>query len=496
MPRYVSIWFPYLLAEYEIRKNAELRAIPFVLASPQRGKMIVDAVNNLAAQKGIRTGMVLADCKAVLPELHMIPSKPGKAEQLLNALAEWSIRYTPFATVDLPNGILLDSSGCAHLWGGELKYAETIKSKLASYGYSVKITISDTIGTAWGMARYGNEVVIKSGQQRMAIGNLPPAALRLEPEVLARLKKLGFQRIDSFMDIPNATLRRRFGASLPLRLGQALGREPEMIIPVKPVEPYFERLSSMEPIAAATGIRIALENLIEKICIRFSEEGLGLRTAVFKAYRVDGDMQQLEIGTVYPSRNPKHVFKLFEHKIATLEPALGFEVFAFEALKTERITEEQHAFWNNSVQNDLKISELLDKVSAKTSGNAVVRFLPTENYWPEHSVKEAVPLWEKPSTAWRTDWPRPVHLLSEPEPIQVTAALPDNPPMLFRYKGKLYNVAKSDGPERIEQEWWHSDGLYRDYYCVEDEIGARYWVFRSGPYDKQSPKWFLHGFFA
>jgi protein ImuB len=296
--------------------------------------------------------------------------------------------------------------------------------------------------------------------------------------------------------MPHSVLRRRFGATLPLRIRQALGQEIEQIIPVKPIASYQERLNSMEPIASAVGINIALQQLLHTLCIRFETEGLGLRQAVFKAYRVDDDLQQIEIGTVHPSRDASHLFRLFEHKIATLEPKLGFELFILEAPKVETLTEEQAAIWNTAVQSDKKVGELLDRVASRTNSDSISRYLPAEHYWPERSVKKAVPLWEKPNAHWRTDWPRPIHLLSIPEIIEVTAVLPDYPPMLFRYKSRLYTITKSDGPERIEQEWWLTDGLYRDYYCVEDENGARYWLFRSGPYDKGQPKWFIHGFFA
>ncbi len=90
-----------------------------------------------------------------------------------------------------------------------------------------------------------------------------------------------------------------------------------------------------------------------------------------------------------------------------------------------------------------------------------------------------------------------MHLLNPPQRIEVTAPIPDYPPMHFRWQGKLHTIEKADGPERIEQEWWIKDGPHRDYYAVEDEEGRRYWLFRSGHYSEdKSPKWFLHGFFA
>lgn len=496
MPRYASIAFPFLLTEYAARKQPALYGLPFVMASRQRGRMVIDAVSPQAAKKGIRAGMVLADCKAIFPALEMIETEPGRVEKLLTALAQWSIRYTPYAAVDLPDGIMLDISGCAHLWGGEAAYLGHIRKRLTSYGYTPQIAITDTIACAWAVARFSGGAIIECEKQREALRILPPEALRLEPTVLARLKKLGMRHIGSFIDMPPSALRRRFGAELPKRIAQALGNELEWILPVQPVEPYQQRLSSIEPIATATGITIALQQLLDALCGQLKGEGLGLRNAVLKCFRVDGMVQQIEIGTGQPSRNIMHLFKLFEHKIATLEPALGFEVFLLEATKTEPLTDAQSAMWNAASQNDRKITELLDRVTAKIGSDTVSRYLQAQHHWPERSVKKASPLWEKPAIAWRSDLPRPIHLLPIPEAIAVTAVLPDYPPMLFRHKGTRYTVVKADGPERIEQEWWLSDGLYRDYYVVEDQDGARYWLFRSGPYDGDQPKWFLHGYFA
>src|SRR5437870_4561215 len=157
----------------------------------------------------------------------------------------------------------------------------------------------------------------------------------------------------------------------------------------------------------------------------------------------------------------------------------------------------QDALWNfTEGGNGTAIGKLLDRIAGKLGMDTIHRYLPDEHYWPERSVKVAASLAEKPQTSWRTDLPRPIHLLPKPETIEVTVPMPDYPPMLFRYKGELHNVSKADGPERIEQEWWLQQGLYRDYYCIEDEKGARYWLFRAGSYEQGDPQWFIHGFFA
>ncbi|HRO71632.1 MAG TPA: DNA polymerase Y family protein, partial [Chitinophagaceae bacterium] len=231
------------------------------------------------------------------------------------------------------------------------------------------------------------------------------------------------------------------------------------------------------------------------LCERLSKESKGLRKVIFKSYRVDDKINTIEIGTNRATHNKTHLLKLFANKLDSIEPGEGIEVFTMEALQTEDVLAAQEKIWNQSA--DPAIYELLDRIAGKFGSNKIHRFLPAEHHWPERSVKAASSIEERPTISWRTDKPRPIHLLSIPELITVTAPIPDYPPMLFRYKGTLHKVKKADGPERIEQEWWIRQGEHRDYYAVEDEKGCRFWIFRLGHYtgDKTN-QWFLHGFFA
>jgi len=298
--------------------------------------------------------------------------------------------------------------------------------------------------------------------------------------------------------MPRSVLRRRFGEGLLLRLAQALGQEDEVIIPLLPVQPYEERLPCLEPIRTAVGIEIAIQRLLETLCKRLQQEGKGLRTAILKGYRVDGKLEQVQIGTNSATYNTRHLFKLFELQIAKIEPALGIELFTLTAPKVEDVSPLQEALWAGKPGlDDLGVAELLDRLAGKIGQGAIHRYLPDEHYWPERSVKIAGSIRERPSIDWRTDRPRPVQLLNRPEPIEVSAPIPDYPPMLFIYKGKRHKIKKADGPERIEREWWLEAGQHRDYYNVEDEEGQRYWLFRSGHYaGSQGNQWFIHGFFA
>jgi protein ImuB len=461
--------------------------------------MLITAANPVAQAQGIHSGMAVADARAVVPALQVFDDKPGLADKLLKALAEWCIRYTPLTAVDPPDGLILDVSGCAHLWGGERSYLKGIILRLKSAGYDVRSAMADTIGTAWAISRFGYlEPLIGSGEQGKALLPLPPAALRLEPKLLALMQKLGLYQINHFITMPRSALRRRFGPGVLLRLDQALGREEEVIQPVQSIDPFRERLPCLEPIVTHTGIEIALRRLLDLLCHRLKQEGKGLRSAVFSCYRIDGKLEQIIIGTNRASNHADHLLKLFELKITVIEPALGIELFLLDAPKVEAVSPLQETIWGGSGGLDaIGVNELLDRLEGKLGAGRIHRYLPAEHHWPERSIQPAVSLSETAPIPWRVDRPRPMLLLTKPESVEVTAPIPDYPPMLFRYKGRLHTIKKADGPERIEREWWLEQGPHRDYYIVEDEDGGRYWLFRSGHYAENEPnQWFIHGFFA
>jgi protein ImuB len=496
--RYVSIWFRHLTTDWFSLSQPDLHKVPFVLRTPSHGRMIITGANAMAQSKGIDCGMVLADARAVEPELHVLDDKPDLPEKLLYRLAEWCIRFTPAVAIDLPDGLILDATGCSHLWGGDEPYLNDIIKRLCARHYDVRAAMADTVGAAWAVARYGKQkFVIGKGRHYDSILSRPPEALRLEQEVIERLHKLGLRRIDQFIKISRLSLLRRFGPDFQRRLDQALGKEEELIQPVQPVEPYQERLPCLEPIVTATGIEIALDELLKVLCLRLQQEQKGLRVATFKGYRVDNKIESIKIETNRPSHSVKHLFKLFEIRLSTIEPAMGIELFVLEANKVEDHFPSQEKLWEGSGGlEDVRVSELIDRMGGKIGLKSIHRYLPAEHYWPERSIRLASSLNEEAMTTWRTDRPRPLQLLQVPQRIEVTAPIPDYPPMLFIYKGKIHKIAKADGPERIEQEWWLQQGQHRDYYRVEDEEGKRYWIFRLGFYDDKESAWFVHGFFA
>lgn len=495
--RYMAIWFRYLLTDGLARRRPELQDQPFVLAAPVKNKQIIIAASPLAEREGVFTGMAVADARAATDKLVVIDEVPGQAAKLLRLIGLGCLRYTPVVFIDLPDGLLLDISGCAHLWGGERGYLKEIVWKLRAAGLDARAAIADTLGAAWAVARFAQKKpIIAPGEQAEAMTGLPPAALRPEPEVLERLHKLGFTRIGPLLSTAPQALRRRFGKGLLLRIDQALGRIEEYHEPLVAPVPYVERLPCLEPVRTAHAIEIAIYQLLEMLCLRLQKEGKGVRKATLKCHRVDGRKVQVNITTTKGSHSISHLMRLFRLQVSQIEPALGIELFVLESPRVEAMERVQEQLWDESKGlAHTALAELLDRIAGKVGPGVIRRYLPSEHYWPERSIKVAGALTEEPQTPW-PGLLRPIRLLQQPEQIEVMALVPDHPPRQFMYKGKRHQVAKADGPERIGREWWRDSGEHRDYYVIEDTEGRRYWIFRSGHYDGADALWYLHGYFA
>lgn len=519
MKRIVSLWLPSFATDRLSRSPslAGWRARPLATVAKLGGRLAIAAVNAPAQAAGIAPGQTLADARALEPALRAVDADPRAEGEALATLAEWCTRYTPWAAPEEPapggaGGVLLDIAGCAHLFGGEAALLADLVARLERHGFAARAAAADTAGAAWAMARFApagrEDLAVPPGGQRQALAALPIAALRLPSETVEGLARLGLRRIQALYALPPAPLARRFGPLVGRRLDQALGRLDEPISPRQPVEPWRFQLAFAEPIARREDIAAGLARLLETLCRRLAEETKGARRLAFVLYRVDGTCQRAEIGTSRPVREAGHLVRLFAEKLEALDPGLGLDLMALdvpvveplEALQAD-IPAPMPAPANDAALPAL--GALVDRLANRLGCAAVRRLAPRESHLPERAQRPAAAL-EAPADArasWPPGRPRPLRLFSRPEPVDAIAPVPDDPPLLFRWRHELHRVRRADGPERIASEWWRAGAPgaaeARDYYRVEDETGRRFWLYREGLYRPEClPRWFLHGLFG
>lgn len=457
---------------------------------------------------GLRAGQKLADARAICPDLRIADADPEGDRAALIRLAGWCERYTPLAAADPPEGLWLDITGCAHLFGGEERLARDLERRLCAQNLPCRIAVTGTAGAAWALARWqaavGAPLILPAGEERAALEMLPVASLRLETQIVGGLGRVGLKTVGDLLHIPRAELSARFGGYMLLRLDQALGSVAEAIAWPHEAPPWAERLSFAEPIAAPEDLVRALDLLARRLCARLEAKHLGGHRFTARFFRVDGETPEIAIGTALPVRDPAYLVKLLRAKLEIVDPGYGVEVASLTA-ENVALRATPQARLDGGQDSDISLAGVVDRLTNRLGAEHLWRATPRQTHVPERAVVKQAVL-EKPP-AWKCDpaSPRPLRLLRQPEPIAVTALLPDEPPVMFRWRGTLHRVRAAAGPERIAREWWrHAPAVdeeeqpeadrLRDYYRVEDSEGTRFWLFRAGL--NGTPNWFLHGFFG
>jgi len=536
MSRMVSIYLPHLPLDRLKRAGKALTDDrPFALIGSEERGLLLTAVNGASAAQGLIPGMGLADARAICPQLLTAPAEPRKDAEALLALADWaSVRYSPTLNVDGDDGLWLDVTGVAHLFGGEAELLADLEARLSRAGLTAQLALAETLGGAHALARFtrSSPIIVPQGKIASALVALPVEALRLEPEIAYLLRRLGLKRIGQLYALPRASLERRFHAkdvaeAVLLRLDQALGQCEEKCAPLRPATDFTVRLPFPEPLITHEGVMAGLAYLAEELCVMLARKGRGARRLTLWLCRSDGSSAVIEAGLSAPSRERKHLLSLFKEKIEGIDMGFGVDLMAFSALATETLLPAQTSLAASGEK--VAAEPLIDRLVNRLGSRAVRRLIPRESHIPElaQSARSALarralargiaarndaPVWNG-----QTKPPRPPLLFTQPEPLTVLAEIPEGPPARFTWRHVSRRVVKAEGPERIAPEWWRelvrSSGIAgappirpasppsrpRDYYRIEDEDGHRYWVFREGLYQESaqgSPGWFLHGVFG
>ena len=480
---------------------------PLALYEKIGGAQRLVALCEAAARLGLAPGLGVAEARARFPRLELAEAdRPGDA-RLLEAVADWCDRYTPLVALDGPSRLILDISGCAHLFGGEAALVADLSARLTAQGLAVRTAVAGAAGTAQALVDHASGARLEAGEEREALAPLPIAALRLEPQVAAMLARLGLKRLGEMFELPRAGLARRFGQALGDRLDEALGDAPVPIVPRRPVPLIIHERRLFEPISRTEDILGLLETLAPRLALDLERRGEVARRLALTLFRVDGRIERLDVGTAAPTRDPIRLVRLFAERLKglgdDLDAGFGYDLVRLGVEACDPLAERQGDL-GSARDGGEPVEVLLDRLAARLGEAAVLGLDEIESHRPERAEAFAAALRRELNATLhaeafaRPDVPRPLRLLAPPEPVEATAGVPEGAPEQFRWRRAHHRVVRVEGPERIAPEWWREDaGETRDYFRVEDMEGRRFWLFREGRLAPSgAPAWFMHGLFA
>lgn len=449
--------------------------------------------------------MPLADARAQVGDLAIVPHDPVLDHGWLDRLAQGCMRYTPLVALDAPDGLILDITGCSHLFDGEAGLIDDIDQRLTRLGMTLRHALGPTADAARALARYQTR---PAPDEATAIRRLPVAALELDAEAATALVRAGLKTIGDLAARPMANIAARFGADAAMALRRLLGDAPSPLDPRVAPPPVATERRFAELVASMPHATRILAELVGEAIVALGERGKGGRHFRATFFRSDGLARSIAVETGHATRDSGLVMRLFAERMDglhdPLDPGFGFDMIRLAVPRLEALAATQLKLEGGEVRA-AAMTELVDRLATRLGRGGVRKFVAADTHIPEQAQLALPAIDAPPPTPWPAPEPgepplRPFYLFDPPQVIEVIAEVPDGPPHRFRWRRATHAIRRYEGPERIASEWWRrrdNAGLTRDYYRVEDERGRRYWLFRHGLYDeKPDPRWYIHGLFA
>jgi protein ImuB len=528
------VWLPHLSADRILRarlrrlgakasdkaaskseRSAIIEPAPLVIVENVKGAMRIVAVSRKAKAAGVIVGGALADARAIFPVLDAVEADAFADASLLEAIAEDCDRFTPVVMIDAPDGVLLDITGCAHLFGDDVieqedRLRRALGRRLARAGLTARMVIAGAPDTARALARFGRTGIVPAGGEAAAVRPLPVAALGLAEDARLALTRAGLKTIGHLADLPTLPLVARFTADITRRLDNVCGcaiapLKPHRAIPVCMAERRFA-----EPIARAEDIKATLADLTAQAADTLGQRREGGRVFEASFFRSDGAVRRIAVESGRATRDAAVVMRLFRERLDALadpiDPGFGFDLVRLCIAVSEPMDTAQTSL-DGHVAAEGEIADLVSRLAARFGREQVVCFQPVDSHAPERGARIVPAVEARNGEGGKGAWAepedgepplRPLRLFDPPQPVDVVADVPDGPPARFTWRRIEHNVASAEGPERIAPEWWRRPGaVARDYYRIEDASGCRVWLYREGQYgDPVEPRWYIHGMFA
>jgi protein ImuB len=485
---------------------------PFVLVEKAQGAMRITALDAASAGLGLRPGMALAEARALLPGIATAEASTEADDALLRLCAGACEMFTPLVALQGRDGLILDITGCAHLFGGETGLGTSARKRLHRLGLTTQAAIAGTPDAAWAFARYRRGTITQPSEEEALARRLPLAALDEGAEATVAMSRAGFRTLGDLADRPSHLLRARFGEKPVTLLQRILGREDIRITPLRPPPEIMAEKHFPEPLSELESLLGVVERLAGDIMTALEKRGEGGRAFEASFFKTDATMQRIVVETAQGTRATASLMRLMRLKIEALADPLdlgfGFDALRLAVTGSEPLHAAQHTLTEDTAAKDgtCTVTDLVDRLVARFGRENVRRFVLHDTHDPVLAGGTAPCLSSTASAPWTRPEQgqpplRPLTLFTPPQWIEVMAEVPDSPPLRFRWRRVLHEVTRAEGPERIAPEWWRdasSAPATRDYYRVEDARGNRFWIFREGLYEDSTavPRWFMHGLFA
>jgi protein ImuB len=473
---------------------------------------------------------------------------PAADLSALEKLADDCDRFSPIVGLQQdtpqPDCIFLEITGLSPLFGGETELARAVEFFCRRQGYLPRLAIAPTLGLAQALAQFkvASLQTVDDDDGLAAYGDLPVAALRLEPWIVDRLHQLGVLRVEQLLRLPRPDLSARFGPQIYQRIDQLTGDVAEPIQVRRREAEFFGEQRFDSPIGDRETMEVVLQRLVGKICGELAAKQQGALQWTIRLYNQHRLPLKLQVNLFQPTATAEHVMQLVGMQLeqelqprvsrakkrrvtATLreggQPLEVHEICVTVSSAVLLVQRQRELFDENPRLDRQSLARLINCLSSRLGRQHVLYPSLVSTAQPEcafamqplvdpHSREKNRPaksvaraashshVLARPLKLFQPALPLPAVSIAQLSELHCESASPAErpsqpvvPPLLLIVGGMRQRVTRQWGPERIETGWWRGPMIRRDYWRVETSSHQQFWIY----HDLKSKTWFLHGEF-
>ena len=477
MTRWLCVHLPFFRTERISRASPTTPAKPLALVELRGDGVLLAAVSAEATAAGARPGMTATAARSLLPSLVLLEQDATAEAADLEALAAALGRFTPRVCLDRPQAVLLEITGCGRLFGSEAELAAQAQAAVQRLGYSLQTGVADNATAAYALALSGAP----------ELQRVPVAALRVEPADLLHLHALGVRELGELLALPHEGLPSRFSAALVRRLRQLRGEVPENFPAYQPPQIITERLDFEGPTDRHDALLFALRRVAVALEERLAALAGGALSLEVCLRAGEGAEVSFALSLTRPTQDSRALAALLLGRFEGVETGghwfegLEVRVPSWGPLKAP----QRNLFGERDPAAEGTFPLLLDELSGRLGHGAVLLAELTHDPRPERSFVLR-PFAGAAAGVAPPDVPRPAAVF---EPHEVTVTCNDAGLPMHWHDGRRGSRLLAWPLERVHFGWWQGDAGQRDYFRVQDESGAQWWLMR------RESGWFIVGAF-
>lgn len=466
MDRMACVNLRALSLQILLARNPDWREKPAALVSEDRPTGRVVMANRAARALGIRAGMRYASALSLEGSLQAGTVLPRELEQARDRVRSLLAHWSPAVEASRfdPGVFWVNASGLSYLYPSLSVWAEGMQEEIAAEGLRAAVCIGFSRFGTYAGTRSGREfLILDSPEQEMRESHRAPRAiLPLSAAVQQRLDRLGIQRVEQFLALPEGGIRKRFGAET-----EAVYRFAASVnaLPVQNREVIEDPVFCMQlpgPEESVERLMLPVRRLLDRLVQRCLRRGERVRGVVLEFHMEGGEVLSHEIRPAEPSIRPLLLARLVQLRLEANPPSAGVEEIRITGHLLRDRGETGELFPRHNHRPAEQAARAFAYLRAELGNGAVQRAALHASHLPSERFR--------------------LEALDRMEPLQ-PGARDAGAVLVRRISGSGQSPAISHrparlrlGPHLIEQRWWQQP-VRRRYVVSEEADGSLLWLY-------------------